>query len=157
MIIVQRLFRLFAMLWVGGLINVGYLTTPTLFSSLDLVSAGAVAALLFHTQALVSMVTGTVLLGFAHTLVKRGDRAYQSARRVIFMMLICVLVSYFVLQPFINGFQVFLGQSRTDTAHSDYAMRLGALQLASNAIYLIQSLLGLVLVWRLPVATRSMF
>ncbi|MEJ2767634.1 DUF4149 domain-containing protein [Mycetohabitans sp. B46] len=155
--IAQRLFRLFAMLWVGSLVSIGYLAAPTLFASLDRASAGMVAASLFHTQAVIGMGAGIVLLGFAHAFVKRGDRAYRAARWVIIVMLACVLVGYFALQPFMNALRVAAQQAETDVGHSAYAARFGALHVASSVIYLVQSLLGLVLVWRLPVATRSMF
>ncbi|MCG1054030.1 DUF4149 domain-containing protein [Mycetohabitans sp. B5] len=155
--IAQRLFRLLAMLWVGSLVSTGYLAAPTLFASLDRVSAGTVAASLFHTQAVIGVVAGIVLLGFAHAFVKRGDRAYRAARWVIIAMLVCVLVGYFALQPFMNELRVAAQQAGTDVGDSAYAARFGALHFASSAIYLVQSLLGLVLVWRLPVATRSMF
>ncbi|CBW74373.1 unnamed protein product [Mycetohabitans rhizoxinica HKI 454] len=155
--IAQRLFRLLAMLWVGSLVSIGYVAAPTLFASLDRASAGTVAASLFHTQAMIGVVAGIVLLGFAHAFVKRGDRTYRAARWVIVAMLVCVLVGYFALQPFMNELRVAAQHAGTDVGHSVYAARFGALHVASSALYLVQSLLGLVLVWRLPVATRSMF
>ncbi|KAG0162729.1 hypothetical protein DFQ28_009133 [Apophysomyces sp. BC1034] len=154
--IAQRVFRLLAMLWVGSLLSVGYVAAPTLFMSLDRASAGAVATSLFRVQALIGIVAGVMLLVFANAFVKRGDRAYRAARWVIGAMLMCVLVGYFALQPFMNALRIAAQQAGTDVGHSAYAARFGALHGVSSAIYLLQSLLGLVLVWRLPAATQSM-
>lgn len=155
--IAQRLFRLIAMLWVGSLVSVGYLAAPTLFASLDRARAGTVAASLFHTQALIGIGAGIVLLAFANRFIKRGDRAYRVARWLIGAMLLCVLVGHFALQPFMNELRIAAQHVGTDVGRSAYAARFGVLHGVSSAIYLLQSLLGLVLIWRLPVASKSMF
>ena len=65
-------------------------------------------------------------------------------------MLVCVLVGYFALQPFMNAMRMAAQEAGSDVAHSAYAKRFGMLHGVSSAFYLIESLLGVLLVWRLP-------
>ena len=63
-------------------------------------------------------------------------------------MLVCVLVGYFALQPFMNALRVAAQEAGTDLAHSPYAKRASACCMACRALfYLIESLLGVALVW----------
>jgi len=83
-------------------------------------------------------------------LVRRGATAYRRLRWVLAGMLICVLLGYFALQPFMNALRVAALAEGTDVGHSAYAARFGMLHGVSSLFYLIESLLGLVLVWKLP-------
>ncbi len=65
-------------------------------------------------------------------------------------MLVCVLIGYFALQPFMNAMRMAAHEGGMELAQSPYARRFGMLHGVSSAFYLIESLLGLVLVWRLP-------
>jgi hypothetical protein len=65
-------------------------------------------------------------------------------------MLVCVLVGYFALQPFMNAMRVAALEAGSDVGHSAYATRFGILHGVSSLFYLIESLLGVVLVWKLP-------
>jgi glucan phosphoethanolaminetransferase (alkaline phosphatase superfamily) len=146
----HRLFRLLTVIWVGSLLTVGYAVAPTLFAMLDRVSAGAVAAQLFRIEAIVGVVCGVLLLALGNLLVRRGETAYRQLRWPLAGMLICVLVGYFALQPFMNALRVAALAAGTDVGHSVYAARFGILHAASSLLYVIESLLGLVLVWKLP-------
>ncbi|WP_074766503.1 MULTISPECIES: DUF4149 domain-containing protein [Paraburkholderia] len=146
----HRLFRLLTVLWVGSLLTIGYAVAPVLFTSLDRISAGAVAAQLFRIQGLVGIVCGILLLVLANVLVRRGDQAYRRVRWMIAGMLLCVLVGYFALQPFMNAMRVAALEAGSDVGHSVYATRFGILHGVSSLFYLIESVLGLALVWKLP-------
>ncbi|MDR6419637.1 glucan phosphoethanolaminetransferase (alkaline phosphatase superfamily) [Paraburkholderia phenoliruptrix] len=147
----HRIFRLLTVVWVGSLLTIGYAVAPVLFSSLDRTTAGAVAAQLFRIEGVLGAVCGILLLGLANVMVRRGGNAYRRLRWFVAGMLICVLVGYFALQPFMNAMRVAALEAGTDLAHSAYAARFGMLHGVSSVFYLIESLLGIALVWKLPV------
>ncbi|WP_027210932.1 DUF4149 domain-containing protein [Burkholderia sp. WSM2232] len=149
----HRIFRLLTVAWVGSLLTIGYAVAPVLFSSLDRTTAGAVAAQLFRIEGVLGAVCGILLLGLANVLIRRGSGEYRRLRWLVAGMLICVLVGYFALQPFMNAMRVAALEAGTDLAHSTYAARFGMLHGVSSLFYLIESLLGIVLVWKLPVNT----
>jgi hypothetical protein len=70
-------------------------------------------------------------------------------------MLVCVLVGYFALQPFMNAMRIAALEAGTDVGHSAYAARFGMLHGVSSLFYLIESLLGVLLVWKLPVGAGA--
>lgn len=146
----HRLFRLLTVLWVGSLLTIGYAVAPVLFTQLDRVSAGAVAAQLFRIEGILGAVCGILLLGLANVLIRRDCSAYRRLRWLIVGMLVCVLVGYFALQPFMNAIRVAALEAGTDVGHSAYATRFGILHGVSSLFYLIESLLGVALVWTLP-------
>jgi hypothetical protein len=98
----------------------------------------------------IGVVCGILLLGLANLLVRRGSGAYRRLRWLIVGMLVCVLVGYFALQPFMNAIRVAALEAGSDVGHSVYATRFGILHGVSSLFYLIESLLGVVLVWLLP-------
>ncbi|WP_433693422.1 DUF4149 domain-containing protein [Paraburkholderia phenoliruptrix] len=147
----HRIFRLLTVVWVGSLLTIGYAVAPVLFSSLDRTTAGAVAAQLFRIEGVLGAVCGILLLGLANVMVRRGGNAYRRLRWLVAGMLICLLVGYFALQPFMNAMRVAALEAGTDLAHSAYAARFGMLHGVSSVFYLIESLLGIALVWKLPV------
>lgn len=149
----HRLFRLLTVVWIGSLLTIGYAVAPVLFTSLDRVTAGAVAAQLFRIEGVIGVVCGVLLLALCNVLVRRGGDAYRRLRWLIAGMLVCVLVGYFALQPFMNALRVAAQEAGTDVGHSVYASRFGMLHGVSSVFYLIESLLGIVLVWKLPAGT----
>jgi glucan phosphoethanolaminetransferase (alkaline phosphatase superfamily) len=153
----DRIFRLLTVVWVGSLLTTGYAVAPVLFTSLDRISAGAVAAQLFRIQGWVGAVCGILLLVLANARVRRGDEAYRRVRWLIAGMLVCVLVGYFALQPFMNAMRVAALEAGSDVGHSVYATRFGILHGVSSLFYLIESLLGLALVWKLPAGAAGVF
>ncbi len=146
----HRVFQLLTVVWVGSLLTIGYAVVPVLFSSLDRVSAGSVAAQLFRIEAVLGVVCGVLLLALGNLLVRRGVDAYRRLRWLIAGMLVCVLMGYFALQPFMNALRIAAMNAGTDVGHSAYAGRFGMLHGISSLFYLVESLLGLVLVWKLP-------
>jgi len=146
----HRVFRLLTVVWVGSLLTIGYAVAPVLFASLDRMTAGAVAAQLFRIEGVLGVACGVLLLGLANLLIRRGGEAYRRLRWLIAGMLVCVLLGYFALQPFMNALRVAALEAGTDVAHSAYAARFGMLHGVSSVFYLIESLLAIALVWKLP-------
>ena len=151
----QRLFNLFSTIWVGSLVTTGYMVAPTLFSLLSRTDAGNVAASLFRTQAFVSIVCGLVLLMIANREVRgyaagqgseAGVRMVRRARRVVVGMIVCTLLGYFALQPWMNALRMAAEASGTDVGHSAFRTQFGILHGVSSLFYLIESLLGVWLV-----------
>jgi hypothetical protein len=89
-------------------------------------------------------------LALGNLLVRRGALQYRSLRWLIAGMLVCVLVGYFALQPFMETLRTAALDAGVDVGHSAYAAKFGMLHGVSSVLYLVESLLGLALVWRLP-------
>ena len=151
----HRVFRLLTVIWVGSLFTIGYAVAPVLFTSLDRTSAGAVAAQLFRIEGVLGVVCGVLLLCLANVLIRRGHDTYRSLRWLIAGMLVCVLLGYFALQPFMNAIRMAALEAGTDLAHSPDAARFGVLHGVSSLFYLIESLLAVALVWKLPTNTTA--
>ncbi|CAB3749029.1 DUF4149 domain-containing protein [Paraburkholderia solisilvae] len=148
----HRLFRLLTAVWVGSLLTLGFAVAPVLFASLDRITAGSVAAQLFRIEGIAGVVCGVLLLALCNVLIRRGGDAYRRLRWLVAGMLVCVLLGYFALQPFMNALRIAAQEAGTDVGHSVYASRFGMLHGVSSVFYLLESLLGLVLVWKLPMS-----
>lgn len=146
----HRLFRLVAMVWVGSLLSLGFIAAPVLFRMLERTSAGSVAAQLFRIEGILGVVCGLVLLLIGYRQVKSGFADYKRVRWIVMAMLLCVLIGYFALQPFMESLRMAAQEAGTDLAHSAYGQRFGVLHGVSSAFYVVESLLGILLVWRLP-------
>ncbi|OXJ02625.1 MULTISPECIES: DUF4149 domain-containing protein [Burkholderia] len=146
----HRVFRLLSAVWVGSLLTIGYAVAPVLFKTLERMTAGSVAAQLFRIEAILGVVCGVLLLALSNQQVRRGSSEYRRVRWVVAAMVVCVLVGYFALQPFMNALRVAAMDAGTDIANSPYASRFGMLHGVSSAFYLVESVLGLMLIWRLP-------
>ncbi|WP_043283523.1 DUF4149 domain-containing protein [Paraburkholderia oxyphila] len=148
----HRVFALLAMLWVGSQLTIGYAVAPVLFASLDRMVAGSLAAQLFRIEGMLGLVSGVLLLGLANVLIRRGEAGYRRLRWLLIGMLLCVLIGYYALQPFMNAMRMNAMQAGVDIAHSVWASRFGMLHGVSSVFYLVESLLGAWLVWLLPSA-----
>jgi hypothetical protein len=146
-----RLFGLLAMLWVGSQLTIGYVVAPVLFASVDRTTAGSIAAQLFRIEGIAGVVIGVMLLALSNVLSRRGAIDYRRLRWLLAGMLVCVLLGYFALQPFMNALRVAAMNAGTDVGNSPYASRFGMLHGVSSVFYLIESVLGIALVWLLPV------
>ncbi|CAB3787194.1 DUF4149 domain-containing protein [Pararobbsia alpina] len=147
----HRLFNLFTTIWVGSLLTTGYIVAPTLFSLLSRTEAGDVAASLFRTQGFLSIVCGLVLLVIANRAIRlaaggQGVQTLRRARRLVVAMIVCTLLGYFALQPWMNSLRLAAQAAGTDVGHSAFATRFGILHGVSSVFYLIESLLGVWLV-----------
>ncbi|MBN3730935.1 DUF4149 domain-containing protein [Burkholderia sp. Tr-20390] len=146
----HRVFRLLSAVWVGSLLTIGYAVAPVLFKTLERMTAGSVAGQLFRIEAILGVVCGVLLLALSNQQVRRGSSEYRRVRWIVAAMVLCVLVGYFALQPFMNALRVAAMDAGTDIANSPYASRFGMLHGVSSVFYLVESVLGLMLIWRLP-------
>ncbi|HDR9869962.1 TPA: DUF4149 domain-containing protein [Burkholderia cenocepacia] len=146
----HRVFRLLSAVWVGSLLTIGYAVAPVLFKTLERMTAGSVAAQLFRIEAILGVVCGVLLLALSNQQVRRGSSEYRRVRWIVAAMVVCVLVGYFALQPFMNALRVAAMDAGTAIANSPYASRFGMLHGVSSVFYLVESVLGLMLIWRLP-------
>ncbi|MGU7779660.1 DUF4149 domain-containing protein [Burkholderia sp. PU8-34] len=146
----HRVFRLLSAVWVGSLLTIGYAVAPVLFNTLERMTAGSVAAQLFRIEAILGAVCGVLLLALSNQQVRRGVDEYRRVRWILAAMVACVLIGYFALQPFMNALRVAAMDAGTDIANSPYAKRFGMLHGVSSLFYLVESVLGLMLIWRLP-------
>lgn len=146
----QRVFVYILTLWVGSIITVGYIVTPTLFATLsDRQVAGMVASALFRVEGIISMTLSVGLIVFANLLVKRGCGRYKNIRWYLLTMLICAGVSAFIFEPMMDSLREEALSHGFPVMLSPLAEAFSRLHTYSSILYLLQSLIGLVLLWRL--------
>jgi hypothetical protein len=146
----QRLFLLIAGVWVGSLITVGYLVVPTIFANLqDRQVAGMIAAAIFQAEAYVSVLVCVALLLLANTLIKRKVENYRNTRWVILVLLLISAMTCFGFIPYMNALRQEALLLGIPVMASPSASLFGRLHGISSGLFLIQSLLGLWMVWRL--------
>ena len=145
----QRVFNVISGLWVGSYIAVGLLVVPILFSTLgDRQVAGMIAANLFKTTAYIGVALSGFLMVMANHLVRLSFDTYRPLRWILLGMLACAISEAFVIIPWMNSLRdqaLFLGLSVRESSH---AMLFGRLHHISSAIFFVQTILGLILVWR---------
>jgi len=145
----QRIFSLIAGLWVGSFITIGFLVAPVLFSSLgDRQVAGMVAASLFKVTAYSGVFICSILMVMANYLVRQEIARYCSTRWLLLGMLACAIAAAFILIPWMNSLRdqaLYLGLSVRESSYADLFNRLHGV---SSTVFMIQTLLGLALVWR---------
>ena len=134
--------------WVGGIWSIGYLAVPVLFyAQPDRQLAGMLAGQMFSLTAYLGMLCGTYLL--LHTVSISGRSAFRNTLFwVVAIMLFISLAFQFGFQPVMNS----LTQQAMplDVMHSEFADRFKMLHSISSITYLIQSLLGIFLVIKMP-------
>jgi len=145
---IQRLFSVISGLWVGGFITIGFLVVPVLFTALgDRQVAGFIAATLFKINAYIGVGICSLLMLVANHLVNLGNRSYQHIRWMLLLMLICTVAAAFIIIPWMNVLRdqaLQLGISVRDTSN---AKLFGLLHMISSVVFIIQSILGIALVW----------
>ncbi len=132
--------------WVGGLWAVGYLVTPVLFQTLaDRQMAGMLAGKLFTVTAYLGIVCAAYLLAYHYA--QFGKQVFrQKTVWVIAAMLLLTLTGQFGIQPVMAELKA---QALPDAVmHSVFADRFRVWHGVASTIYLLQSLLGVVLVLR---------
>ena len=148
--VVQRLFVLIAGVWVGSLFTVGYLVVPTIFANLqDRQVAGMIAAAIFQVEAYLSVAVCLGLLIFANLLIKRRVEYYRSIRWITLALLLCSLITCFGLIPYMDALRQEALLLGVPVMASPSASLFGRLHGVSSGLFLVQSLLGLWMVWRL--------
>ncbi|WP_334187564.1 DUF4149 domain-containing protein [Noviherbaspirillum sp.] len=145
--LVARARWLIVTLWVGSLWTIGYVVAPTLFATLtDRTLAGTIAGSLFRIEAWLSVACAMSLL-LLFKVAGAGDtdgRAGRVRMMLVIGMLACTLIGYFGLQPFMADLRqsVLPGEAMGGDTRARFALLHGI----SSAIYLMQCVLGFVLV-----------
>lgn len=130
--------------WVGGLWAIGYLAAPLLFYTLDdRMLAGMLAGKMFAAMAWVSIVCAIWLMLFRFTRYG-ADALKQGFFWIVLLMLLMTLAGHFGLQPILA--QLKEAALPKDVMESLFRDRFATWHGVSSIVYLIQSLLGLVLV-----------
>ena len=145
----QRVFSVISGLWVGSFITVGFLVVPTLFSTLgDRQVAGMVAANLFKATAYIGVALSGFLMVMANHLVRLGFNHFRIIRWILLGLLVCTLGSAFIIIPWMNAIReqaLFAGIAVQDSMDAVLFNRLHGI---SSTLFVCQSALGLLLVWR---------
>ena len=138
----NRLENLTLALWVGCMIGVGYIAAPVLFSTLDdRQMAGMLAGKMFHAVTIMGLICGGILL-----ILRYRDASVELFRQwrgwLLLIMLICVAVSMFILQPMIADVKAM-----GITEGSDAAKKFGMLHGISSLVYMVSVVSGCVLLF----------
>ncbi len=142
----DALAKIAVTLWVGGLWSIGYIAAPVLFGQLaDKQLAGNLAGGMFTVIAYVGMACGFYLL--LHRLVQFGGAALKQAFFwATLLMLLITLASYFGIQPILESLrEQAMPKAVMQSIFSDRFARWHGV---SSIIYLIESLLGLILLFK---------
>jgi hypothetical protein len=134
---------LMASAWVGGMWAVGYIAAPVIFLSLaDKTAAGMLAGKLFAVTAYLGMSCAVYLLGLSYARVGKAVWR-QRTFWIIVLMLLLTLLGHFGIQPLLAELKAqALPLYVMDSAYAD---RFRFWHGAASIIYLLQSLLGAVL------------
>ena len=137
-------------LWIGGMWAIGYVAAPVLFASLeDKQLAGNLAGRLFELGAWIGLAAASYLL--LYRLIRDGGSAMKTLFFwVVALMLVLTAASHFGIAPIMQG----LKDQAMPLAvmQSVFADRFARWHGVSSIVYLIQSALGLLLVWRAGLA-----
>ena len=139
----SRLNLIVVTLWVGALWTTG-LTAYVLFDTLqDKQLAGSLAGKLFTVVSYIGMASAFYLL--VQRLLDYGTGALkQSFFWAAFVMLLLILAGHFGIQPILA--QLKADAMPTDVMHSIFAERFGKWHGIASVAYLVECLLGFVLV-----------
>lgn len=143
----QKLAAVAVVLWVGSLWAIGFIAAPTLFSALsDRQLAGMLAGRMFTVTAYVGLACGAYLL--LYRLVSQGMAALkQGFFWLVFAMLVLTLIGHFGIQPILESLKLEGGAARV--MQGVVADRFARWHGIASVLFVIQSFLGLLLVFRL--------
>lgn len=135
---------LVAVLWAGSLWALGYVAAPTAFSMLASSQAGDVVGALLARQAWIAIACGVVLLGLVRAAPDVDAKRRRSLFVVIVAMLACALAVYLGLQPAMAHLRELAGPAGVRA--SPYWTQFAVMHGVSQLVYLVESVLGVVLV-----------
>ncbi len=150
----RHLATLSSTLWVGGMWLLGYVVAPALFKLLpDRQLAGMVAGHLFTLLAYIGIVCALYLL--VYQLQRYGRAALHGINfRITVTMLLLVVIGQFILQPILADLKV--QALPLDVMQSVLAAQFKAWHAIYGILYLVQSLLGILLVLNSPLKSPGM-
>ena len=141
----EAIYAIALTLWIGGLWAIGYIVAPTLFHALaDRALAGAIAGRLFTLIAYIGIACAAYLLLFR--LVRFGGACFRHGIFwIVLAMLVLTLAGEFGVQPILASLK---DQALPkEVMESVFRDRFAAWHGVASVLYLIQSVLGLLLVW----------
>jgi hypothetical protein len=139
-----HLANLSRVFWIGGTWVVGYLAVPVLFQTLpDRQLAGLVAGKMFTWMAYLGI--GCAIYLLAYQIHQAGRLVWkQKSFLLIVTMLILLLIGQFAIQPIMVNLKA--QALPLDVMQSALASQFKTLHGVSSILYLVQSLLGIMLV-----------
>lgn len=141
----EALYAIALTLWIGGLWAIGYLVAPTLFYTLsDRALAGSLAAKLFTLIAYVGI--GCAIYVMLFRIARFSGACFkQGIFWIVLVMLLLTLAGEFGVQPILASLKhPALPQEAVESIFRD---RFATWHGVASALYVIQSVLGLLLVW----------
>lgn len=134
------------MAWVGSLLALGAIAAPVLFNALeDKQLAGLLAGKMFVVGAWVGLVAGIYLL--IYSFIRNGAAAFKSLFFwLVLIMWLLTLAGHFGIQPILQN----LKNQALPLAvmQSVFADRFSQWHGISRILWIIQAVLGVILVWR---------
>lgn len=131
--------------WLGLQLGVGYLVAPVLFQNLERMQAGSLAGILFNVTAYAGLAVWLLVYVAGRLENRRNPYAKVRAGKWVLLLLILLAVNQFLITPVIEA-------HKTGTANwllSLLGGSFGKWHGTSSIIYMVCSLLGLGLVFRL--------
>ena len=140
----SALYSVAVAVWVGGLLAIGLIAAPVLFTQLaDRSVAGNLAGAMFTIVAWLGLGCGAYLILFV--LLAKGWRAIKSGVFwIVLLMLALTVAGHFGVQPILAQLQADALPRRV--MESALRERFTTWHGVSSALYLVQSLLGIALV-----------
>jgi MFS family permease len=139
----SALYSIAVAVWVGGLLAIGLIAAPVLFTQLaDRSAAGTLAGAMFTVMAWVGTGCGAYLILFV--MFAKGWRVLQSGVFwIVLLMLALTAAGHFGVQPILAELKAdALPRQVMESALRD---RFTTWHGVSSALYLVQSLLGIAL------------
>ena len=136
-----RLESLLLSIWIGGMIAIGYLAAPVLFTQLeDRALAGALAGEMFSWVSHIGLFCGALLLVL---MVLTSKQVLLRAWRfwVLLIMVACIASLLYVVQP-------MMAQLKLEglVPGTEAARQFGTLHGVSSVLYLVTSVFGVILI-----------
>ena len=144
-ILTEGIYAIALTLWIGGMWAIGYIVAPTLFHALpDRALAGMLAGKLFTLMACVGVGCAIYLLLFR--MVRFGGACFKhGVFWVVLVMLVLTLAGEFGVQPILASLKDQALPS--SVMASVFRDRFVAWHGVASVLYLIESVLGVLLVW----------